>query len=171
MVTYLMQTKKLHIIGFIFVLFAGILLHFTYKLSGQNSFVAYFSAVNESVWEHLKLIFFPALIFSVCEYFVYGKHRADFWAVKMTAILSALCFIVAFFYTYSGVLGFTLVPVDILSFVIADFICFYLSWRLLNLPTGGDISDSIKGIAVLLLLLVCFVIWTNNPPDIGIFWG
>ena len=28
-----------------------------------------------------------------------------------------------------------------------------------------------KAIAVLLLLFVCFILWTDNPPDLGIFWG
>lgn len=166
-----METKKYHIAGFFFVLVMGISLHFTYAWSGQNNIVALFSAVNESIWEHLKLIFYPAFIYSFYEYFSYGKAYPDFYAVKMTAILSALSFVVMFYYTYSGVLGFNLLLVDILDFVIADFICFYVSYCLFISSARGTKADSIKGIAVLLLLLLCFIIWTNNPPDLGIFWG
>jgi hypothetical protein len=166
-----MKMKKYHIAGFFFVLILGTFLHFTYDLSGQNKFISYFSAVNESVWEHLKLIFFPALIFSVAEYVACENPRDDFWAVKMTSIISAMSFIVVFFYTYSGVLGFNLAIVDILSFVIADFILFYLSYNMLKSSSFGTKADSIKAIAVLLLLFVCFILWTDNPPDLGIFWG
>lgn len=165
-----MQYKKYHITAFFFILVAGTLLHFTYAWSGGSTFVSYFSAVNESIWEHLKLIYFPSLAFSVYEYFVYGKNRADFWAVKMTAILSALVFTVVFFYTYSGVLGFNLLFLDLLDFVLSDFVCCYVSLMLLNSSVSGSKSDSVKGIAVLVLLFLCFIIWTDNPPDLGIFW-
>ena len=36
----------------------GTLLHFTYRWSGRNPLIA---PVNESVWEHMKLLFFPML--------------------------------------------------------------------------------------------------------------
>lgn len=166
-----MKIKKYHIAGFFFVLILGTLLHFTYNFSGQNKFVSYFSAVNESVWEHLKLIFFPALIFSIVEFFTYGREESDFWAIKMTAVLSSMLFIVVFFYTYSGVLGFNIAVLDILSFAIADFILFYVSFNMLKASSSGNKADSLKAIAVLLLLAVCFIIWTDNPPDLGIFWG
>ena len=171
MVIYIMKLKKIHIVFFFFVLILGTLLHFTYSLSGQNKIVSYFSAVNESVWEHLKLIFFPAIVFSFIEYYAYGKHRVDFWAIKMTAILSSMLFIVVFFYTYSGILGFNLAVLDILSFIIADVILTYISYNLQNSASSGTKADSIKAIAVLFLLTVCFVSWTDNPPDLGIFWG
>jgi hypothetical protein len=48
---------KLELIGVAFIAFLGTALHFTYELSGRNIMVAPFSAVNESVWEHLKLVF------------------------------------------------------------------------------------------------------------------
>ncbi len=171
MVIYIMKLKRYHIALFFFVLILGTLLHFTYNLSGQEKIVSYFSAVNESVWEHLKLIFFPALVFSFIEYFAYGKQRADFWAIKMTSILCSMLFIVVFFYTYSGILGYNLAVLDILSFIIASFILVYISYNMQKSASLGEVSDSIKAIAVLILLTVCFVLWTDSPPDLGIFWG
>ena len=123
------------------------------------------------MWEHLKLIFFPALVFSLIEYFAYGKERADFWAIKMTAILSSMLFIVVFFYTYSGILGYNLAVLDILSFVIATGILTFISYNMQNSTSSGTNADSIKAMAVLILLTVCFIMWTDNPPDLGIFWG
>lgn len=166
-----MKMKKYHIAGFFFVLILGTLLHFTYNFFGQNKLISYFSAVNESVWEHLKLIFFPALIFSVVEFFAYGRKESDFWAIKMTAILSSMLFIVVFFYTYSGVLGFNIAVLDILSFAVATLILFYISYNMIISSSSGTKADSLKATAVLLLLTVCFIIWTDNPPDLGIFWG
>lgn len=56
------KIKNYQIFSILFVFLLGTLLHFTYELSGNNLFIATFSAVNESVWEHLKLIFFPSLL-------------------------------------------------------------------------------------------------------------
>lgn len=166
-----MQKKKYHIIGFLFVLVSGTLLHFVYDWSGQNVIVSYFAAVNESPWEHLKLLFWPACFFAVYEYFIYGKDRNDFFAIKMTAIVTALLFILTFFYTYSGILGFNLLALDIADFIFADAICFCLSFYMMTASCESDFSDSLKGLAVLIILAMCFVLWTNNPPDLGVFWG
>ena len=48
---------KVFVIMTILVLISGVLLHFAYEWSGNNPLVGAFSAVNESTWEHLKLIF------------------------------------------------------------------------------------------------------------------
>jgi len=166
-----MNIKKYHTIAFFFILFCGTLLHFTYDFFNHNTFVSYFSAVNESPWEHLKLLFFPSVVFWVFEYFSYGKSRPDFWAVKMTSTVSAMAFILIFFYTYSGILGFYLLFFDILDFILADLLCCIISYKFLSSPAVGDKSDSVKAIFVMILITLCFVIWTNNPPDLGVFWG
>ena len=57
------KIKNYQIVSTIFVCILGTLLHFTYDFFGQNMIIASFSAVNESVWEHLKLLFFPMLLF------------------------------------------------------------------------------------------------------------
>ena len=56
------------IIETVLIIILGIILHFLYEWSGKNKFVATFSAVNESTWEHLKLAFFPILIFGIVDF-------------------------------------------------------------------------------------------------------
>ena len=63
------KIKKIQIFSIIFTFILGTLLHFTYKLSGNNQLVGVFSAVNESTWEHLKLVFFPMLLTIIIGYF------------------------------------------------------------------------------------------------------
>lgn len=63
------RLKKSEIFGAIFVMvFSGTLMHFFYDWSGKNPIVALFAPYNESTWEHLKLLFFPVLIYSVFQY-------------------------------------------------------------------------------------------------------
>ena len=64
-----MSLKK-NIIAFVIIGALGTLGHFLYEWSGDNRLVGYFFSVNESTWEHLKLLFFPTVIYSVFEYFL-----------------------------------------------------------------------------------------------------
>ena len=50
------MSLKTNLFRFIFISVLGVLLHFTYEWSGDNAVVGLFSAVNESTWEHLKLL-------------------------------------------------------------------------------------------------------------------
>ena len=89
----------------------------------------------------------------------------------MTSITLSMIFIIVFFYTYSGILGFNLIFLDIGDFVIADALCCFISYKMLTGPCRGDKADSLKGVATLRVIGLCFVLLTNNPPDLGLFWG
>ena len=67
------KIRNYQIFSIIFISILGTLLHFTYRLSGENRLVAIFSSINESVWEHLKLLYFPMLITIIIGYFYIGK--------------------------------------------------------------------------------------------------
>ena len=70
------------IVGTIFIVILGSALHFTYELSGKLAIVAAFLAVNESVWEHLKLAFWPSLIWLLLEYLPVKKLTNNFLMAK-----------------------------------------------------------------------------------------
>ena len=105
-----MQIKsKLNLFRFIFISILGVLLHFTYEWSGDNPAVGLFSAVNESTWEHLKLIFFPMLLLTMIEFLwshIQEKPLPEnYLPARTIGILSGMAFIVVVFYTLNGVLG------------------------------------------------------------------
>ncbi|MFR5068720.1 MAG: DUF6512 family protein [Eubacteriales bacterium] len=56
------------ITGFLVVCALSGVFHFIYDWSGKQTWIGFFCPVNESTWEHLKLLFFPVLIFSAIEY-------------------------------------------------------------------------------------------------------
>ena len=59
-------------IGIIIICLVGTLLHFTYEFSHHNKYVALFSAVNESTWEHIKICMTPTILWSIYEIIEYG---------------------------------------------------------------------------------------------------
>ena len=81
--------KKLYswqIGGLVFTLLVGSLLHFLYDWT-NSPVVAVFSAVNESTWEHLKLLFFPTFVFSVVESKFLLKHYPNFCGNYLLVLL------------------------------------------------------------------------------------
>jgi hypothetical protein len=70
------------IAGTAFIIFLGSAFHFTYEFSGRFAIVGAFSAVNESVWEHLKLAFWPSLIWLLIEYLPIKKLTNNFFESK-----------------------------------------------------------------------------------------
>ena len=86
-----MDKKKIRnyqLFSMIFAFILGILLHFTYELSNKNMLVAAFSAINESVWEHLKLLFFPMLLTTIIGYFYIEKNTPNFLCSKLIGIIT-----------------------------------------------------------------------------------
>ena len=164
-----MNKKKIRnyqIFSTIFVCILGTLLHFTYELSGENSIIASFSAVNESVWEHLKLLFFPMLLTTIIGYFYVGKNVHNFLCSKTIGIITSMLFTVIFFYTYSGILGKNIAIIDISSFFVATILGEYVAYRLMNSTFKCNNKISI---IVLIIIGICFVTFTYSAPQIGIF--
>lgn len=155
---------KFEIINTIIILILGILLHFTFEWSNQNLFIGTFSSINESTWEHLKLLFFPMLITLIIGT-VYFKIP-NYACIKTKAILLAMSFIIIFFYTYTGVLGTNISLLNIGSFFIAVFLAEYYTYKQVIL---NSTCNNILAYIILIILLSGFILFTYFPPQIGLF--
>ncbi len=158
--------------GFLFTAVAGVLLHFVYEWFG-GWFWAVLGAVNESVWEHLKLLFWPAFLFCVGEW-ILTRHQHPYpWKFAAQSILLGMALIVVPFYTYSGILGFTVTPVDIGLFFLGTAGCwgYFFRKRSKALASPSEDSQENSRIYLILLLLIAalFVIFTFYPPKIALF--
>ena len=91
--------------GFIFTVIAGVLLHFIFDWTNKNVIIAAFSAVNESIFEHTKLLFFPMFIFALVQNRYIGREYGDFWCIKLIGIVSGVILIPVLYYTINGVFG------------------------------------------------------------------
>ena len=154
------------IISTIFIMILGILLHFTYAWSNNNVLVGTFSPINESIWEHLKLIFFPMLITTIIVYFYEGKNIYSYLCSKALGIILAIFFTIIFFYTYTGIIGTNFAIVDISSFFIAVILGQYVAYQKIQLKFS---CNNIMAIIILLILYLCFLIFTFFPPHIALF--
>lgn len=162
-----MTLRRVEIAGTVFGILLGSALHFTYAWSGSRVAVALFSAVNESPWEHLKLYLYPVLVFAVVEWAVVRELRRLLFA-KLVQELVGMLFILAFFYTYTGALGIESVLVDILTFVVAMAIGYWVSLRVLASPTRTPLPAWISAVAIASVVVFFWVV-TFVPPHLPLF--
>ncbi len=155
-------------VGFVFTAVAGTLLHFLFDWTDGNGIVALFSAVNESIWEHLKLLFYPMVAVALIEYFAWGKDRKGFWCIKLVGIFTGLVLIPVVYYTYTGLLGTKADWFNITLFFLTAGLVYRLETKLFQ---RTDICRMDDRVAVMLICLfaVMFTIFTFVPPHIPFF--
>jgi hypothetical protein len=162
------QLIRWEIAGFLFVIIFGTLIHFVYQWSGNNRMVGLFTPVNESTWEHLKLLLTPMVLFSIVEYFVVGKDYPNFIPAKALGILLGMIAILAIFYTYTGILGKNYLWADILTFILGVAVAYAYSWKIIKKQPIGA-SSQIIGIIIVFILILSFAVFSFYPPHIPMF--
>ncbi|MBR5572662.1 MAG: hypothetical protein IKV99_08530 [Oscillospiraceae bacterium] len=161
--------RKWEVAGLFFVLLWGNLFHFVFDWSGENELVGAIAAVNESVWEHLKLLIVPWVLWSAVEALAMRRIRIRVLAPRAAALLAGVLCIPAAYYTYVGSSGANVAILNIIIFQLAVLLAFFISWRLLDNGRLQGAIWSVLGGAVLLTLLGLAVYWTYSPPEIPLF--
>lgn len=154
-------------LGFLFVSVAGTALHYVYEWTGESVFAAPFSGVNESTWEHMKLLFFPMLVFGVLQRY-FWREQENFWSVKALGALAGLVSVPVLFYTINGAFGKTPDWLNISLFFVSAAVAFLLEYVLFKkeLPKCKNHG---WGILVLGVLALAFAIFTFATPEIPLF--
>ncbi len=161
------ELKSSIIKGIILVSVVGTLLHFAYEWSGSNSIVGIFAPINESIWEHTKLLFFPMTLYGV-----YVKHKIG---TKSPCITSGMIIgsivgiisIIALFYTYTGIIGFNVAVADISIFYISVLLASFTAYRATISCYGNKYTALLKMAQIAIILM--YVVYTFSPPDIPLF--
>jgi len=155
--------------GFLFIGLIGAALHFTFEMSNFSSMkVAYFSAVNESTWEHLKMVFFPGLVFALIQYTYVRDVVNNYIIAKVAGLLIMPLVITVGWYIYAPILGRSYFPADLFLFYLAVFLGQWASYKLLARATLEK-KYTQYAIGVFLVLFVAFSTFTFFPPNIFLF--
>ena len=154
------------LLRYLFVVLLGVFLHFAYELSGENPIVGLFALVNESVWEHLKLLFFPMLVLTIWDLFSTRRNNPNFLPARTIGILAGLAFIVIAFYTITGILGFNVAWINILIYLLGVAVAFWVEKKVCRKCTNLSVTWAI---AILILFIILFIVFTIAPPTLGIF--
>ena len=153
--------------GFAISSLGGSLLHFLYNWTNKSVLVAPFSAINESTWEHMKLLFFPMLIFAIIQS-LFFKDTENFWSIKLTGILTGIILIPVLFYTLNGVFGKYPEWINIAIFFIATAIAYLVETRLFKTKIRASVSNLFAFI-IIVGIGILFVVFTFFTPKLPIF--
>ena len=155
------------LVGMVFIIILGTLLHFTFEWSGFQEIVGVFSAVNESVWEHLKIAFMPSILWLIIEHRYLYKRTNNFFFAKALGIYSIMIIIPVIFYSYTIFIEHNL-TIDIVSFMFAIIVGQFVSYKILSFK---KLSKNLKLISIisLVILILAFVVFTFYPPQFPIF--
>ncbi len=147
----------------------GTLWHFLYEWSGKNMFIGIIAPINESTWEHLKLLFFPVLIYSVIEYIVWKERPDNYFSAAGIGLFGGMLAIAAFFYTYTGILGFNIPVLDISSYFIGLFTMLFIKSRIIRNKSFSSVYAAGITLFFIIITAVLFGIFSFNAPELGIF--
>ena len=153
--------------GFTFTCVLGTILHFLFDWT-KIVYFAPFSAINESTFEHMKILFFPAFIYAFIEAFFLSKEYENFWSAKFIGILFGLLTMPILFYTLQGSFGKTAGWVNILIFFISAGVSYLSEYFILK---SGLIKIKYQLVFTILLCLLAlsFIIFTFYPPNLPLF--
>ncbi len=154
------------------ICFAGSSLHFAYELSDYWTPMAVIAAVNESIWEHLKIYFWPGLLYTLIQY-TYTRHIANnYWLGKGVALAVTPVVITFSYKAYTAwvVSGGhkTSVSIILLIMFIGVLIGQLCSYRILTSPPvrWGKRRYVAGGYASLVFMFSAF---TFFPPKLPLF--
>jgi len=161
--------KKIKLIG-IFVIFAiSFLSHFIYEWLPNNLFSILFP-VNESIWEHMKLIVTPVLIFSIFEYIIYRKKNIEYNNFILSYAVSMILGIIIYLIIYlpiENIFGHSMIVAIVIlfiTFIVVEFISYYIM-------NSREIKYSnIIGISLIILIYIVFGYLTYNPIESDLFY-
>lgn len=151
-----MATKlfKYELGGFVFCCILGTLMHFFYEWSGDLTIIGILCPVNESVWEHLKLIFYPFIFWEIAEYFIFNEHTPLAFS-KLCGALCGMTATLAVHYIYTGASGKESMAADIISFVLGIGAAFGVSFLIMkNRTKKNRLCESISIICTVIICLL-----------------
>ncbi len=156
-----MTMKKIKVINVIFLFLLSFLWHFMYDLIPCN-FIALFFPVNESIWEHMKIIYYCLLFSSVLEFILCHKFKikiSNFYISTMVKSLVGVIFYLIVFVPIYKLIGesmFVSIGLMLLIYILMEFI----SYRILQ---SEELNINILPVIIIGLGIILFIILTFYP--------
>ena len=153
--------------GFAITSFLGTILHFLYEWTSESVWIAPFSGVNESTWEHMKLLFWPMLIYGIVQWLFFKEYKG-FWCTKLRGTFVGLSLIPTIFYTYNGVIDKSPDWVNIAIFFVSAAAAYIIEYRSFKYKKHGCKHPKMSFV-ILCVIAFLFILFTFATPHLGIF--
>ncbi len=160
-----MKTIVYNSVVFLVLLILSIIFHYVYEWCNYNKYISYFVPINESIWEHLKLLYFPALLVLLLEFSIF-KYNKKYFVSSILSLSISMLSIIVLYYTITGVIGMNIDVINIGIMIISIILYLYLRrlFYKINLSTNLFLS-----ITLTIMWFLYFILFTYNPPNLGLF--
>lgn len=157
--------KKDLFTGIIFIFILGSVFHFLYELSGENIIVGLFCAINESVWEHTKLLLIPTVLW----YFLYYNlnktklNKNSWFSGMIICLVVSIACMPLMYYFYKGAFGAEHIIIDIFIFLLSAAAGMY------SANIFYKKKKTLPWALMLLLIISVYILFTFWQPNIPLF--
>ncbi len=157
-----------YILLFIITTLVGVLFHYLYSLCNQNVLIGIFTPVNESIFEHLKLLFFPFILMSAIEIIINNKSFKNLMPYRIFYITLSLFILPMIYYSLEAIsIKFAFINIFLYIILIA-FVCF-LSYQQEKKQLIPNKNIVVISLLLFTLLFILFILMTFYPPEIELF--
>ena len=163
------QIMNWEIVGIVVISLLGSLFHSLFDWTGKLLPLAIFLPVNESVWEHLKLTYTPALIYFVIEYKYLKDELKNFLIAKALFFTVAPFTIMGGFYLHKLLTEGSNLLFDILLYFAAIAVGQVVSYKILNTEELSK-NWNILGLVVIICWGVLYALFTFWVPYLPPFY-
>lgn len=157
--------KKRFVIAFVAAALLGTVMHFVYGWF-PHPLVGLIAPVNESVWEHLKLLFWPFLLAAIA-LSAGAEKPVRSWNGFLISLLVQPFVLTGAYYLLRDGFGVSSLTVDILLYCAVMALGFWLAYRL------RDSAHAERTVGLLIVLAaiygVCLIVFTLAAPNLPIF--
>ena len=164
-----LNLKNTRVIGVIGIFLISFLSHYVYSLF-PNTFTSFFFPVNESIWEHMKILFTSSLLYGIIDYIIIKKNNIKFnnfpFALWFTSIAIIPIYLVIYLPLYN-IIGENLIISIVLLFIIY-IIKEIISYNILKAPNIKRLNNIT--IPVIIIMYTVFIYLTYYPPHNYIFY-
>lgn len=164
-----MNLKKIKIIAVIGIFLLSFLSHFAYNLF-PNLIFSFIFPVNESIWEHMKIIFSSTLLYGIIDYILLKKYKIKYnnfpFQLYFTS-LSAIPIYLSIYLPLYKLLGENLI-ISISLLLIVYIMQQIISYSILKEKEIKLLNK--LAIPVILLSYLGFIYLTYNPIHNYIFY-
>lgn len=164
-----MNLKKIKLIAVIGIFIISIISHFAYELF-QNILFSFFFPINESIWEHMKILFTSTLFYGLIDYLLLKKNNIKYnnfsFQLYFTAFSSIPIYLVIYLPIYKliGENLFISITLMILVYILEQYISYHIlkekEFKILN----------IISVPIIIIIYLGFIYLTYNPPHTYVFY-
>lgn len=165
-----MTLKKTRIIAVIGIFILNFIFHFAYSTL-PNTLFSIFFPVNESIFEHMKLIFSSAIFYGIIDYFILKKNNLSTNNSIFTTLVNALSTIVIFLIIWLPIyykMGENMI-ITILILFIAIMFGQVLSYFILNKEIKFKYLNVVSIISIIIIYII-MAYFTYNPLKVDFFF-